>query len=314
MFARKKINKIPVQICICKDVLNSIFDECDKNDIDETGGRIIGYYNQNRNKLNINVCGLIASGPNAKSSPTSFFQDGIYQESIFRKLEEEYPNIEHLGNWHTHHVNGLQTLSGGDITTYIRTVNHDNHNTDFFYALLVIAKNNKSFFNKERYLVKHFLLKRGETDVQEIPPAQVKIIKEPALFIDKQANIEDAPIKQTSTLTQSMINHTRAVDKEFISEMYPELKPFLLKQTKSLCWRGEINLIDNSSVEILVLESIDDGVLSYSITLSTSCKSFFSCQQLYLKRKFGSAWKAIYLFERDLNKEIFKKLKKILPF
>ena len=42
--------------------------------------------------------------------------------------------IEHLGNWHTHHVNGYPNLSGGDVATYRRIVNHELHNLDFFYA------------------------------------------------------------------------------------------------------------------------------------------------------------------------------------
>ena len=103
-----------------------------------------------------------------RRSPTSFFQDGEYQETIFRKIEAEHTEIEHLGNWHTHHVNGLNTLSSGDIETYKRIVNHEKHNTDFFYALLVVSKN-QTFYNRERYLMKHFLFKRGESLVYEDP-------------------------------------------------------------------------------------------------------------------------------------------------
>lgn len=140
MFKRKKIKDIRIRITICKDVLEAIFDECDKHNVDETGGRILGYYQYQNEVLNIEACGLIGPGPNARRSSTSFFQDGAYQEEIFRKIETEFPDIEHLGNWHTHHVNGLDTLSSGDIVTYKKIVNHTKHNTDFFYALLVVAK------------------------------------------------------------------------------------------------------------------------------------------------------------------------------
>ena len=66
MFKRKKIEGFHIKISICKDVLEAIFDECDKNNIDETGGRIVGYYQQGDNKLNIKACGLIGPGPNAQ--------------------------------------------------------------------------------------------------------------------------------------------------------------------------------------------------------------------------------------------------------
>ncbi len=313
MFKRKKIEGLRVKVSICKDVLEAIFDECDTNDIDETGGRIVGYYCQQDNKLNVKVCGLIGPGPNARRSPTSFFQDGEYQETIFRKIEAKYPEVEHLGNWHTHHVNGLSVLSSGDIATYKRVVNHEKHNTDFFYALLVVAKNH-TFHNRERYLVKHFLLNRGASSVCEIPNSQVKFTKEPAVFIDNlkanQKISEKETIQVPFTSSPSTANIIRARDKEFISEIYSEIKAFFSKKTESLYWRGKLNLIDNSSIEVLVLESINQGKPSYSITLSASSKHLFQCHQLYLKRTFDSAWKAVYLFERDLNNEIFKKIKK----
>lgn len=311
MFKRKKIEDLQVKISICKDVLEAIFDECDRNSIDETGGRIVGYYRQRDNKLNIEARGLISPGPNARRSPTSFFQDGEYQEAIFRKIEAKHPEIEHLGNWHTHHVNGLDTLSSGDINTYKRVVNHEKHNTDFFYALLVVAKN-RTFYNRERYSIKHFLFKRGESLVYEIPGSQVKITKEHGIFIDEVKAIDETAEKESVSTSlipdEPNINQIRARDKEFISEMYPELRPFFSKQTKSLYWRGKINLIDNSSVEVFVLESINEGKTSYSITLAASSRHLFQCHQVYLKRTFDSAWKAIYLFEHDLNHEMFEKI------
>jgi len=312
MFKRKTIKGIQVKISICREVLEAIFDECDRNNVDETGGRIVGYYCQKGNKLNIKARGLIGPGPNARRSPTSFFQDGEYQETIFRKIESEYPEIEHLGNWHTHHVNGLNTLSSGDVDTYQRIVNHEKHNTDFFYALLVVDRN-RTFCNRERYLVKHFLLERGKSLIYEIPDAQVKITKKPSIFIDKEKAIEGVARKEALTdpiSSQPMIDQTRARDKEFISEIYSEIKPFFSKKTESLYWKGKLNLIDNSTIEVFVLESINQGKPSYSITLSTSNRLLFQCHQLYLKRTFDSAWKAVYLFERDLNNEIFEKIKK----
>lgn len=313
MFKRKTIKGIKVKISICRDVLEAIFDECDRNNADETGGRIIGYYYKKGNKLNIKACGLIGPGPNARRSPTSFFQDGEYQETIFRKIEAKYPEVEHLGNWHTHHVNGLSVLSSGDIDTYKRVVNHEKHNTDFFYALLVVAKSH-AFYNQERYIVKHFLFKRGANSVCEIPNSQVKFNKEPTVFIenlkaDKEI-FEKETIQVPLTSSPSTANIIRARDKEVISEMYQGVKTFLSKQTSSLYWRGQLGLINNTSVEILVLESINENKLSYSIALTSSSAQLFQSNQFYINRSFDSAWKAIYSFERDLNREIFERNKK----
>src|SRR4051812_46658335 len=100
-----------VRVVMPKAALATIFDECDRFDHDETGGRIIGSVAQDRDAAVLTIQGVIDAGPRAERSAVSFFQDGEYQEKIFRKVESTHPEIEHLGNWHTHHVNGLATLS-----------------------------------------------------------------------------------------------------------------------------------------------------------------------------------------------------------
>lgn len=310
MFNRKKIEKPRLKIAFCKDVLDAIFDECDNFNVDETGGRIIGFYKYSGALLNIEVCGLIGSGPNARRSPTSFFQDGVHQEAIFRKIEVDYPEIEHLGNWHTHHVNGLGTLSSGDINTYKRIVNHEKHNTDFFYALLVIAKK-YSLHSQDRYGVRHFLFKRGEPLVYEIPPDQIKMIGRSSVFIDrvKKPDLEGEVAPGASLCNQPTANSARLEDKEIMVDLYPDLKPFFSKQTNSLYWKGKITLIDAASAEFLILESINETKPSYSITLIGPKADSFQCKQVYSKRNFDSAWRAALSFERDLNREIYNNIK-----
>ena len=79
-----------VRVSIHRAALESIFDECDRFDRDETGGRLIGTYETGRRGgLSVTVSGVIEPGPDATRSATSFFQDGDYQESVFRRLEAE---------------------------------------------------------------------------------------------------------------------------------------------------------------------------------------------------------------------------------
>src|SRR6266700_6154480 len=121
MFRSKKPT---ISISVARGVMESVFDECDRYDADETGGRLLGIYRLNKGHLDIKVNGILEPGPNAQRTPTFFLQDGDHQERLFRAIEAAHPDVEHLGNWHTHHVNGLQTLSGGDKATYTRIVNH----------------------------------------------------------------------------------------------------------------------------------------------------------------------------------------------
>ena len=158
-----------VRVLVPQDSIADIFDECDRHPTNETGGRLLGGYDKIGQQLVIQVTGILGPGPNARRTPTSFFQDGEHQERIFRAIEDRNPGIEHLGNWHTHHVNGLERLSGGDIDTYHRIVNSENHNPDIFVAFLVTKK----LSGPARYALRFYMLLRGNEKVFEIPETAV---------------------------------------------------------------------------------------------------------------------------------------------
>lgn len=166
-----------VAVQIPSNILNGIFDECDKYDDAETGGRLLGFVNKNI----IEVRALIGPGPKAKRTAVSLFQDGDYQEQCFRGIEKHYPNIRHLGNWHTHHCNGLEALSNGDAQTYHKTVNSPKHAQDFFYALLVTKKT--ANWGSSRYLMKHYIFFRGEDSFVQLDDSQVCITQPSTLRI-----------------------------------------------------------------------------------------------------------------------------------
>ena len=141
-----------MRLIIESSALEDIFVECSRHDADETGGRLLGVHDANIARAVLQI----GPGPNARRTPTSFFQDGEWQEKEFRMVERRIRNIQHLGNWHTHHVNGLQTLSAGDVATYERTVNHPSHAINIFVALLVTRR-----LDFGRYTWRAFLFRRG---------------------------------------------------------------------------------------------------------------------------------------------------------
>jgi hypothetical protein len=148
------------RITIPYPIVRGMFAECDKYPTVETGGRLLGFYNQTRKGLWIEVRAVLPAGPKARRTAISFFNDGEYQERLFRSIEAKHPQIDHLGNWHSHHCNGLETLSDGDRTTYVNTVNSPKHNTDFFLSLLVIKPDN--------YKLKAFLAFRRSSQISEV--------------------------------------------------------------------------------------------------------------------------------------------------
>jgi hypothetical protein len=298
MFRRKKPAFL---IAIANGALESIFDDCDKFDVDETGGRLLGTYRQEGGRLEIQVKGVLEAGPKAERSPTYFMQDGEHQEKQFRAIEAKHPDIEHLGNWHTHHVNGYPTLSSGDHQTYFRTVNHENHNTDFFYALLVVKKNRGG---NPRYEIKHFIFLRNEKTVYEVPPSNVRIVDTPVLRAPKlEAN--EARDRLSSTGEHSTANPERVKDQEFFAEFHPGLQALFSQRAGAPYWKGALTLVDGSSADVVAIENSDDGETSYSITASCKQPGVGDVVAEYKTKLFRSARHAVIDLERDLNRAIY---------
>ena len=294
-----KSKKLPVAISMPKQALESIFDECDQFDVDETGGRVIGHYKKHEAGYEIQVLGVIGPGPQARRSPTSFFQDGEYQEQVFRSIEEAHPDIEHLGNWHTHHVNGLPTLSSGDKSTYFNIVNHAKHNTDFFYALLVVRKNTG---RHPRYDVKHYFFRRNDKVIYEIPHTEVQIVEAPIVWPSSREHVSS---RTRTSADENSSNLERTKDQEFFSEFYPHLKALFSKSLGVLYWKGKLALVDGSHAEIVAMEYVGDGVPFYSITASGNAPELGAVSAGYQERRFRAARHAVLHLERDINQSLY---------
>lgn len=301
LFRSKK--KPVFSISIARGALESVFDECDRYNVDETGGRLLGIYRHDNGRYDIEVKDVLEPGPNAQRSPTYFLQDGDHQEELFRAIEANHPEIEHLGNWHTHHVNGYPTLSGGDKTTYFKTVNHEKHNTDFFYALLVVSKNRGG---NPRYAVKHFIFRRGNDAIYEIPAKDVRLVEAPPLR--PRATVEQAEPRNPPPQHRQPngANPERAKDQEFFSEFFPGLKALLSKDSGAPYWKGPLSLVDGSRAEVVAMEDPGDKARPYSIGTSSKDPLIADTMARYQDRKFRSARHAILHLERDLNQALYR--------
>ena len=287
------------RIVIHRAVLESIYDECDRHDHAETGGRLIGTYRtDSRDRLVVTVSGVIEPGPNASRTPTSLFQDGEYQARVFRRLESQLPTIEHLGSWHSHHVNGYPRLSQGDRDTYRRTVNHRKHNTDFFYALLVTRKN-RSRLSGERYKVKHFIFYRSDSLEYKIPNSSISVVDEPAIW-PRCAE----PLRPPQPPTRARPADSLARESGFFKEAFPDLRPFQSKVSDTVYWRGRLALVDGSTAEVCVAEIDGSGIYlaeAVSVPGNTVPGRWRS------SKRAGSLGVAAILLERQLNQEAFRR-------
>ena len=297
MNAMKNVQSVRIEIA--GRALQSVFEECDRYDSDETGGRMVGHFELERNTLVVRARGVIEPGPNAKRTRSSFFQDGDYQTEVFRRIEAEDPTIEHLGNWHTHHVNGYPNLSGGDVATYRRIVNHELHNLDFFYALLVTSRH-EGRSGLGRYAVRHYLLFRGDDEVYEVDPRNVRITDEAMIWPKGPAGSEDRP--QSDGVRRDLAVAVRADDQRILEVMYPSLKPRLSAKSETFFWKGPLPLVDGTEAELRVVEVDDDERLAYYPRVSPlSAEAGKLCET-----PFRSASEAVRALELRLNRAIYE--------
>ena len=292
-----------VRLILPQAALQTIFDECDGFDQDETGGRVVGTFEEHGGKLALQITGIIEAGPQARRSAVSFFQDGEYQERVFRQIETSHPEIEHLGNWHTHHVNGLQTLSGGDIETYHRTVNHHNHNTPFFYALLVTAKH-RTLDPLRRYTLKHYIFRRGDERVYEIPPHHIEIVDAPLLWPPKLVH-HSVPLSHHPAPGNFGAHPDRVYDRDVIGEFFQGIRPFS-SATLGFYWRGPLELLNGSAIQIVLVEDSSAETPTYSVTLREPPDSLNGIAEELARKDFPSARAALITTERSCNRALYQ--------
>ena len=298
---RQKLEVRAVRLEIAGEVLESVFDECDRYDRDETGGRIVGHFALDGENLVIQARGVIEPGPRARRTSTSFFQDGEYQAEVFRRIEAIDPSIEHLGNWHSHHVNGYPTLSSGDVTTYRRIVNHELHNLDFFYALLV-TRRKAGRSGLERYAVRHYVLFRGDDAVREIAQADMIVTDQPKVWPTEHRDSDEEPKKdQVQEDDAPGFIAVRARDQVVLEVLCPSLEPRLSTRTGTFFWKGQLSLIDGSAIDVRVAEFEDDSRLLYYPVVSPSTEQVAAL----CETPFCSAALAIRALELQINREIY---------
>lgn len=169
-------------------VLSYMLDELQKYPDQEEGGKYVGYVGsgppeegpsgssaQNESgPLCVSIVDFLPGGPRAVRTAVEFMPDGDYQETLFRLLERENDAVEHVGSWHSHHCNGLPTLSDGDVDGYFKTVNKRNYRPHCFVASLVKRVPGGP---EESDWIDHFLFVKGHQEYYRITPQLRKMPK-----------------------------------------------------------------------------------------------------------------------------------------
>lgn len=138
----------------------------------EEGGKLLGRITTSGGRTTISAESYLDAGPNVKHSSSHIMPDGEYQEALFRVIERYDPSIDHIGSWHSHHCNGLEHLSGGDISGYESNVNNQNYLHDIFLAILVTS------LSARGPSLRYYLFARHASTYSEISPDDVQVVRD----------------------------------------------------------------------------------------------------------------------------------------
>ena len=136
-----KIERVPSKAII----LRSAYDLLSKFILDypniETGGQLFGHWTADGTPI---VLFAIGPGENSNHQATFFNQDIPYLQEVGTLLVKRF-NLQHIGEWHSHHQLGLAVPSGHDARTMATSI-EERHLSKFLLCIANV-RNGKSTIN-----------------------------------------------------------------------------------------------------------------------------------------------------------------------
>ncbi len=92
-----------------------------------------------------------------------------------------------------------------------------------------------------------------------------------------------------------------------IREFYPAIKPFTSPKL-GVYWRGPVELLDGSHIEIVLLEDTSGPAAKYTMNMRQPLAALESVAAELAETEFPSARAALIATERACNRAIFKRI------
>lgn len=235
-----------IHIAISTTVLDRMHARLYKSDVEE-GGKLIGHLQRSHSNptspsFEASVVDFIDSGPRVDRSTVHLLPDRDYQYALFRLLERYDPALEHLGSWHSHHCNGLDVLSRGDVEGYVAAVNDANYNIDIFVAFLVVGVSRTALSGRV------YAFKRGHQNFYELREDQVTFREEhnwlsPLLAVADQLSSVSRGEHEKEAARRDPLQALQpylARDRTWILRTDPQAKAVHSRATGTLRWQWAI--------------------------------------------------------------------------
>ena len=100
-------------------------------------------------------------------------------------------------------------------------------------------------------------------------------------------------------------NPNRVYDKEILNEFYRGVRPFSSAKL-GMYWRGPLELLDGSQVEVVLLEDSAAANPTYTVTLREPPAALKSLAEEIANVEFPSARAALITAERSCNRALYR--------
>ncbi|MEU4095701.1 hypothetical protein [Streptomyces sp. NPDC026673] len=235
-------------LAIHQDVLDRAREEIRAHPHVEVGGKFVGLvegdfrsldrdWDRQLARLRVTVLAYLDAGPGKDRSAVHHHSDTDYQYELFQELLRDRPDLQFLGIWHSHHPNGLRTLSPGDERTGLTAVN-GGHEWDFLLSSLAVDTGGLA-------AGRHFVFLRGHPAPREIDTAGIRVVDGPNPVAEA---VETAARRLRSGRTRPQVSAMPAwttqeagrgllaEDQAWFGEQLPGMRPYL--REGALLWQG----------------------------------------------------------------------------
>lgn len=201
-------------------------------------------------RLQVTLIDNLDAGAAAERTATYHLPDGPYQERLFRAVEREDPDVEHVGTWHSHHPNGFPNLSEGDRRGYRATLADPAYRPDVLVTWL--ATDGRGLAGGRCWL-----WLRGHAEPYEVDLRAVVVVQSPSPYaaaLSRQRSVEAIRTRAGQAVdVVAPDGATLAAEQRFLAQRFDQVQAFRDRETGAIGWRFQLRGAYDSARGRLVL-------------------------------------------------------------
>lgn len=303
---------VGLNVCIRADVLHRVVEEIIDNPSVEVGGKFVGFvegplrrgdsgWKAALTTTTVHIEAYIDPGPGSDRSATHHHSDLDYQQAIFERLSRRFTGLQFVGLWHSHHPNGLGTLSGGDVNTGMSIVNSPHHEMDFLISSLATDR-------RGLHAASHHAFVRGQEGYRDVEARSVRTVpgrSEVADVLDSWRRPRDSGDRTDGPPAWVSTPEGRAIittDRNWLRAAYPEMQPVL--NGGRLLWRGIVRHcgLDFECAYVYAAEGPGHpGTISVTTTDGSAVRSSAQVDPQHREEQFRLLVSNVYALSRKLT-------------